>query len=191
MVDVAEVGTEEHPAAFVSAHHPQPPWEPARSRPSCASWSSRTQREARAQAWPRRRSRWRRPRRQECPRCRWGRTGRVSGRRRATCGVGGGEVILDADLIGGDEVVVVRGGQLNRWRRRRGSDGGGGRLDEGLSEPDKLRLQVLANCLNLGQEQLVVERTHGVVVVDFVDDRIFAPSTNLLARPSRIEHRTT
>jgi hypothetical protein len=75
---------------------------------------------------------------------------------------------LDADLVEGDGVIVVRGGQLNRRQRWCGSDGGGGRLVEGLSEPTKLRLQLLANRANLGYEQLVVERTHGVVVVDFV-----------------------
>ena len=85
------------------------------------------------------------------------------------------------DLVRGDGVVVVRGGQLNRWRRRRGSDGGGGWLVEGLSEAAELRLHLLAHSVNLGQEQLVVERTHGVVVVDFVVLQDLALSTNLLA----------
>ena len=76
---------------------------------------------------------------------------------------------------------MVRGGQLNRWRRRRGSDGGGGWLVEGLSEATKLRLQLLAHRTNLGQEQLVVERTHGVVVVDFMGLQDLALSANLLA----------
>ena len=56
---------------------------------------------------------------------------------------------LDVDLVRGDGVVMVQGGQLNRRRSWRGSDGGGGWLFEGLSEPIKLRLQLLAHRANL------------------------------------------
>jgi hypothetical protein len=62
--------------------------------------------------------------------------------------------------VGGDGVIVVRGGQLNCPGRWRGSDGGRGWLVKALSEPIDLRLQLLANRTNLGQEQLVV-KTHG------------------------------
>ena len=70
--------------------------------------------------------------------------------------------VEEAALVVGD-YVGSEGSRLGR-----NGDAPGGWLVEGLSEPVKLRLQLLAHRANLGQEQPVVERTHGVVVVDFM-----------------------
>jgi len=80
-------------------------------------------------------------------------------------------VLLDGVVAFVEEAALVVGdyvGSEGSGLGRRNGDAPGGWLVEGLSEPVKLRLQLLAHCANLGQEQLGVERTHGVVVVDFV-----------------------